>query len=109
MKPTPHNSEPSEIICPNCGYHADRNYCAQCGQPTHLHEESFWGMVMHFVGHYFHYDSKFWKTLVTLWFKPGVLTQAYLQKQRMRFIPPISLYIFITAVFFLVMFSVKHD
>lgn len=34
-------------------------------------------------------------------FHPGRLTTAYWNKQRMRYIPPISLYIFISAVFFL--------
>jgi hypothetical protein len=37
-----------------------------------------------------------------LWFKPGELTLAYWRGQRMKYIPPISLYIFISAVYFLV-------
>ena len=98
------------IICPNCGYHATENYCARCGQETHLHEDTFGKLIMHFIGHYFHYDSKFWQTLKALWFSPGRLTIAYLQKQRMRYIPPISLYIFVSVVFFLVSsYSVNRD
>jgi hypothetical protein len=93
------------IACPNCGYHAEKNYCAQCGQDTHLHAETFLGLVAHFIGHYFHYDSKFWKTLKALWFHPGSLTVAYWKKQRMRYIPPISLYIFVSAVFFIAFFT----
>ena len=94
-----HNHEP--IICPNCGFHATDNYCAQCGQETHLHNDSFWGLIMHFIGHYFHYDSKFWSTMKALWFSPGKLTIAYKEKKRMRYIPPVSLYIFISVVFFI--------
>ena len=93
------------IICPNCGFHTSENYCARCGQETHLHNETFWGLVMHFIGHYFHYDSKFWQTIKALWFSPGKLTIAYWNKQRMRYIAPISLYIFISAVFFLVSYT----
>jgi hypothetical protein len=93
------------IICPNCGFHATENYCARCGQENHLHKETFWGLVTHFIGHYFHYDSKFWKTLKALWFSPGKLTRAYWDKQRMRYLPPISLYIFVSAVFFIVFLS----
>jgi len=93
------------IICPNCGSVAEKNYCSECGQETHLHNETFWGLVAHFVGHYFHYDSKFWKTLKALWFSPGKLTTAYWNKQRMRYIPPVSLYIFISAVFFIFFLS----
>lgn len=45
--------------CPNCGYSASGNYCANCGQQTQLHKDTFWGLIGHFAGHYFHYDSKF--------------------------------------------------
>ena len=93
------------IICPNCGFHAVGNYCSECGQNTHLHKETFWGLVMHFVGDYFHYDSKFWLTIKALWFSPGKLTTAYWNKQRMRYIPPVSLYIFISAVYFILSFN----
>jgi hypothetical protein len=94
-----HNHDP--VICPNCGFHAAENYCARCGQETHLHKDTFRALLMHFIGHYFHYDSKFWKTMKALWFSPGKLTTAYWNKQRMRYLSPISLYIFISAVYFL--------
>lgn len=96
-----HNSSEYKI-CPNCGYHAVENYCAQCGQENHLHKDTFWALIAHFAGHYLHYDSKFWKTLQALWFSPGLLTTAYWEEKRMRYIPPISLYIFVSFVFFLV-------
>lgn len=100
-----HNPE-AVIDCPNCGYKAQYNYCSRCGQATHLHKDTFWGLIVHFVAHYFHYDSKFWNTIKMLWIKPGALTIAYRNKQRMRFIDPISLYIFVSAVFFLCFFTV---
>ena len=90
-----HNEEKR---CPNCGHIADLNYCPQCGQATHLHKDTFWGMVVHFVGHYFHYDSKFWQTLKDLVKHPGKLTVAYWEKKRARYLPPISLYIFVRCV-----------
>ena len=92
-------------VCPNCNTVANGNYCPQCGQETHLHKDTFWGLLSHFVAHYFHYDSKFWKTLKALLFYPGKLTLEYRAKHRMRYIPPISLYIFITVLFFL-MYSI---
>lgn len=90
------------MICPNCGFHTSENFCAKCGQQNHLHKDSFRGLIAHFFEHYFHYDSKFWLTLKALWFRPGKLTKAYAQKQRMTYIAPVSLYIFISAVYFLV-------
>lgn len=92
----------NEIICPNCNSLATGNFCAQCGQPTHLHKETFWHMVWHFAGHYFHFESKFWGTLKTLILKPGELTLAWKQKQRMRYVEPINLYMFVSVVFFIV-------
>lgn len=97
-----------QIICPNCGTPAHGNYCSQCGQETHLHNDTFWGLVLHFIGHYFHYDSKFWKTMRALLLNPGKLTLAYIDRQRMRYIPPISLYIFISAVYFLISYNLKN-
>jgi len=94
--------EKQEYICPNCGSVASGNYCPQCGQETHLHKDTFLGMIAHFVEHYFHYDSKFWKTLKTLLFYPGKLTLEYRAKRRQRYISPISLYIFVTVIFFLI-------
>ena len=90
-----------EEICPNCNFHTTENFCARCGQEVHLHDDTLRALFVHFIGHYFHYDSKFWKTLKALWFKPGELTLAYWNRQRARFISPISLYIFISALFFL--------
>lgn len=87
-------------VCPNCGYHTSENYCARCGQETHLHADTVRGLVVHFTHHLIHYDSKFWKTLKALWFNPGELTIAYWKQQRMRYLSPISLYIFLSAVFF---------
>jgi len=92
--------EKEEIICPNCGTHASGNYCYECGQQTHLHRDTFWGLILHFFEHYFHYDNKFWQTIRTLLFKPGELTVAYWKQQRMRYISPVSLYIFVSAVYF---------
>lgn len=94
------NHEKEEIVCPNCGTHAFGNYCYECCQQTHLHKDTLWGMILHFFEHYFHYDNKFWQTIKTLLFRPGALSLAYWRQQRMRYISPISLYIFISAIYF---------
>lgn len=95
----------TEITCPNCGNNTTGNYCSQCGQETHLHKDTLWALTVHFIGHYFHYDSKFWQTLKTLVASPGKLTLAYWNKQRNRYLSPISLYLFVSFIFFFVVFS----
>jgi len=101
--------EDNEMICPNCGSHVKGNYCYQCGQQNHLHKDTFWGLIFHFIEHYIHYDSKFWQSLKALWFSPGKLTIAYLNKQRMRYLPPISLYIFISFIYFFISASITEQ
>ncbi len=94
--------------CPNCNHHTEENYCSHCGQKNHLHKETIWSLAAHFFAHYFHFESKFRLTFKTLITCPGALAIAYHQKQRMRYVPPINLYIFLSVVFFiLVNYTVK--
>ncbi|MBA3829329.1 MAG: DUF3667 domain-containing protein [Taibaiella sp.] len=90
-----------EPVCPNCNTSGNGNYCIQCGQSRHLHNDSFINLVSHFFLHYFHFDSKFWVTVKTLITRPGKLDVAYYNKQRTRYTPPIALYIFTSVVFFI--------
>lgn len=99
----------TDYICPNCQHLASENFCPNCGQATHLHKDTFLGLITHFVAHYFHYDSKFWLTLKALITRPGKLTLAYQQKKRQRYIPPISLYIFVSITFFLLFSLTSHS
>lgn len=99
-----------ESVCPNCNSPVHGNYCTECGQQAHLHEDSFIGLVSHFISHYFHFESKFWISLKNLIIHPGRLALAYHNKQRMRYVQPISLYILVSAVFFILFsFTMKYE
>ena len=50
-----------------------------------------------------HFDSKVFKTLGLLLFKPGALTKRFLEGHRVPYVPPIRLYVFISFLFFLVL------
>jgi hypothetical protein len=65
-------------------------------------------MLVHFVSDYFHYDGKFWATLKMLFLKPGKLTKMYFEGKRASYLKPVQLYIFVSAVFFLVFFKIVH-
>lgn len=91
-----------EKNCLNCGYLVEKHYCTQCGQPNLELKEPFWGFISHSIGHYFHFDSKFFHTLIPLLTKPGQLTLDYLAGKRARYIHPVSLYIFVSIVYFLI-------
>ncbi|SKB36099.1 DUF3667 domain-containing protein [Daejeonella lutea] len=90
-----------ENNCLNCGQVVNGKFCSNCGQENIEIKEPFWAFVSHGVGHYFHYDSKFKKTLRPFLTKPGQLTKDYMDGRMASHIPPISLYLFITLVYFL--------
>lgn len=94
--------------CLNCGSHVEKHYCSDCGQPNLELKESFWGFVSHSIAHYFHFDNKFFQTLTPLLTKPGQVTLDYLAGKRARYINPVSMYIFVSIVYFLVVYSPKH-
>lgn len=90
-----------EHNCLNCGQHVEKHYCSSCGQPNIEINESFWGFISHSVAHYFHFDNKFFQTLKPLLTKPGQVTLDYLAGKRARYINPVSMYIFVSIIYFL--------
>ncbi len=57
----------------------------------------------------FFYDSKFQKTFVPLFTKPGFLTREYLEGRRIRYVHPLRLYFFVSFVLlFFSIFSFKR-
>lgn len=87
--------------CQNCGYTVEVEYCSKCGQKNTETRQSFTHLAGHFVEDLTHYDGAFWKTLKYLIFRPGKLTIEYLEGHRMRYVPPVKLYIFVSFVTFL--------
>lgn len=94
--------------CLNCGFHVEEHYCSRCGQPNLELKENFWEFISHSVAHYFHFDNKFFQTLKPLLTKPGQVTVDYLAGKRARYINPVSMYIFVSIVYFIVVAPPKH-
>ena len=78
-------------------------YCSHCGEKrltpkdyslSHLAEET--------LGVFTHVDSKFLRTLKALLTKPGELSRAYFQGGRSRYTKPLTLFVIINVVFFVV-------
>jgi hypothetical protein len=100
-----HLKERIEKDCLNCGATVQGRFCQQCGQENVEVKESFAHLLLHFVEDLTHFDGKLWKTLKQLLFKPGNLTLLYMDGKRATYIHPIRMYLFISAVFFLFMFT----
>ncbi|MBD3383708.1 DUF3667 domain-containing protein [candidate division KSB1 bacterium] len=89
--------------CLNCGQQIDNsNFCPYCGQENHSNQISIWTMVRDFFGDYFAFDSKLFKSIVPLLFKPGFLTAEYVRGRRKSYVAPLRLYIFATFIFFFI-------
>lgn len=100
-----HLKERTEKNCLNCGTEVLGRYCQQCGQENVEVKESFLHLIMHFIEDLTHFDGKLWKTVKQLLFKPGKLTQLYMDGKRVSYIHPIRMYLFISAIFFFFMFT----
>ena len=82
--------------CANCGAELAGNYCANCGQPAHVHR-TLGHMVEEFLHGLLHFDTRAWRTLPMIVFRPGTLTHDYVHGKRARFISPLAM--FLLAVF----------
>lgn len=87
--------------CKNCGTPVEIIYCPNCGQSIQEIRVSVTRLLMDFMGDYFTFDSKLFRSLKPLFFKPGFLTNAFMQGKRVPYIPPLRMYIFCSIIFFL--------
>jgi len=104
-----HLKEREEKDCLNCGATVQGRYCHICGQENIEPKESFWQLVTHFAYDVTHFDGKFFSTLRYLLFKPGFLSREYLRGKRVSYLHPIRMYVFTSAFFFLVFFSLHKE
>ena len=100
-----HIPERKEKDCLNCGAIVQGHYCHQCGQENVIPKETFWHMVTHFFYDITHFDSNFFHTIRHLIVKPGFLSKEYMMGRRVSYLHPIRMYMFTSAIFFLLFFS----
>ncbi len=67
-----------------------------------MHPPTVAEFLHEFVLHYVALEGKLWKTLVQLLFRPGQLTVRYLQGVKLRYVPPLRLYLTASILFFLI-------
>lgn len=89
----------------NCGATVQGRYCHVCGQENVEPKETFWHMFTHFFYDITHFDGSFFVTVKDLLFKPGFLSREYVLGRRKKYLHPIRMYVFTSAVFFLIFFS----
>ncbi|MCO4291539.1 DUF3667 domain-containing protein [Solitalea sp. MAHUQ-68] len=97
-----------ENDCLNCGAVVTGKFCANCGQENLDTKENFWHFLSHNIGHYFHVDSKFFKSIVPLLTKPGYLTNEYSNGRRASHFPAASMYLFVSLIYFILFFKQQN-
>ena len=103
-----HHSERKIKVCLNCGSDVIGRYCHVCGQENIEPKETFGGLVKHFFYDITHFDGNFFSSAKYLLFKPGFLSAEYVKGRRASYLHPIRMYVFTSAFFFLVFFSMYH-
>lgn len=95
-----------ETDCLNCGTTVPDRFCPHCGQENTEPHETFWHMVQHFLYDITHFDSKFFDSMKYLLLRPGFLPAEYIKGKRASYLNPVKKYVFTSAIFFILFFSV---
>ena len=94
--------------CLNCGEVLTGQHCSHCGQRAKVRVLSLWGLTRDVLGDLLDWDSRVWRTLRPLAFRPGLLTQDYLRGRRANYTPPFRMYLILSVAFF-VLASLGND
>jgi len=87
--------------CKNCNAVLSGRYCANCSQAADVHVPTTLELVHELLEGITHSDSRLWRTLTTLWFRPGKLTEEFVAGRRVAYLPPFRLYLILSIIFFL--------
>jgi len=89
------------VRCENCGAAVAQRYCGACGQRREPPVHSLWHFTQVATEDLTHADSRLWRTLAALLFKPGYLTAQFLAGRRASYLPPVRLYLVLSVLFFI--------
>lgn len=103
-----HLRERKEKNCLNCGTEVIGKFCHKCGQENVEPKESVWYLINHFINDVTHFDGKFFSSLKYLITRPGFLSKEYMIGRRASYLNPIRMYLFTSAVFFLIFFAILN-
>ena len=88
--------------CANCDAVLSGHYCSACGQEVKYQVHSFVELFSDVTEVLTHSDSRLWRTLRALLFRPGFLTRQFLAGRRANYLSPFRLYFVLSVLFFLV-------
>lgn len=101
------SEHPTESVthqCPNCKAILHGQFCFACGQNQKSVDGPFYSLASEALEDIFQPNSRTFRTLLAVCFKPGFLTREYFSGRRARYIQPVRLY-FITSITFFFIIS----
>lgn len=90
-------------LCSNCGAELHGPHCYSCGQPVKGMIRPLSSMMHDVADTIFNIDSRIFRTLLPLYFRPGYLSNEYFAGRRVRYVTPFRLYFFLSVAAFLLM------
>lgn len=102
LQVVPTEASPPSPNCLNCGTTLAGPYCHNCGQHDAVARKDA-GFVGEAVEEFTNYDSKIFRTLGKLLWRPGRLSLDYVQGRRASMVPPLRLFINVSVVVLLLM------
>ncbi len=92
---------PQRTECLNCGSPLSAQFCPECGQKNKDYSLTFKDFFSDFLEELLDVDSRVLRSLRLLFTKPGFLTSEYVRGRRVRYIPPVRIYLVASVLFFL--------
>ncbi len=88
-------------FCQNCRHPMEGVYCPACGQEDKEVKRPVIYFLQEFLRVVFELDGRAYRTLFTLISRPGFLTKEYFAGRRMKYTPPLRLFLVVSIGFFL--------
>ena len=88
-------------VCANCEAVLGGRFCQDCGQAAHVHR-SLLHLAEELLHGIFHFETRAWRTLAELAWRPGRMIRDYIHGRRARYVPPLALFLFMMFALFLV-------
>ncbi|WP_255322966.1 DUF3667 domain-containing protein [Lysobacter sp. K5869] len=102
-----HDEHPSH--CENCQAELHGHYCHACGQSVHNPVRNLGHALEEVFESFWHLDGRVFRTLRDL-LSPGKVAREYLAGRRVRYIPPLRLFVIVSVVtFFVAQFAIHIE
>ena len=89
------------VICKNCAASFKGKFCNVCGEKVvESSDFTIRSIISRGFGAITNFDSKFYKTVFYLFFKPGALTKRFVEGVRVPFMKPFQIFVIANIIFF---------